>query len=110
VFLIAWHRPLRDRPWRLLLVSVGTTFRTDNRVVFSDLVGVGADLGTSPVDLLLPCDDLVSGAVSDRLLLLPAIFTPSDSASTPQQSKVQKCASPTWRPKSRCLLVCPATL
>jgi hypothetical protein len=29
VFLIAWHRPLRDRPWRLLLVSVGTTFRTD---------------------------------------------------------------------------------
>jgi hypothetical protein len=29
VFLIAWHRPLRDRPWRLLLVSVRTTFRTD---------------------------------------------------------------------------------
>jgi hypothetical protein len=30
VSLIAWHRPLRDRPWRLLLVSVGTTFRTDS--------------------------------------------------------------------------------
>jgi hypothetical protein len=30
VFLIAWHRPLRDRPWRLLLVSVETTFRTDS--------------------------------------------------------------------------------
>jgi hypothetical protein len=30
VFLIAWHRPLRDRPWHLLLVSVGTTFRTDS--------------------------------------------------------------------------------
>jgi hypothetical protein len=30
VSLIAQHRPLRDRPWRLLLVSVGTTFRTDS--------------------------------------------------------------------------------
>jgi hypothetical protein len=30
VSLIAWHRPLRDRPWRLSLVSVGTTFRTDS--------------------------------------------------------------------------------
>jgi hypothetical protein len=30
VSLIAWHRPLTDRPWRLSLVSVGTTFRTDS--------------------------------------------------------------------------------
>jgi hypothetical protein len=30
VLLIAWRRPLRDRPRRLLLVSVGTTFRTDS--------------------------------------------------------------------------------
>jgi hypothetical protein len=29
VSLIAWHRPLRDSPWRSLLVSVGITFRTD---------------------------------------------------------------------------------
>jgi hypothetical protein len=29
VSLIAWHRPLRDRPRRFLLVSVGTIFRTD---------------------------------------------------------------------------------
>jgi hypothetical protein len=30
VSLVSEHRPLRDRPWRLLLVSVGTTFRTDS--------------------------------------------------------------------------------
>jgi hypothetical protein len=30
VSLIAWHQPLRDGPWRSLLVSVGTTFRTDS--------------------------------------------------------------------------------
>jgi hypothetical protein len=29
VSFVAWHRPLRDRPRRYLLVSVGTIFRTD---------------------------------------------------------------------------------
>jgi hypothetical protein len=36
VSLVAWHRPLRDRPWRLLLVSVGTTFRTDTFDVWAN--------------------------------------------------------------------------
>jgi hypothetical protein len=30
VSFVAWHRPLRDRPRRYLLVSVGTIFRTDS--------------------------------------------------------------------------------
>jgi hypothetical protein len=29
VSFVAWHRPLKDRPRRYLLVSVGTIFRTD---------------------------------------------------------------------------------
>jgi hypothetical protein len=29
VSFVAWHRPLRDRLRRYLLVSVGTIFRTD---------------------------------------------------------------------------------
>jgi hypothetical protein len=32
VSFVAWHRPLRDRPRRYLLVSVGTIFRTDSTI------------------------------------------------------------------------------
>jgi hypothetical protein len=35
VSFVAWHRPLRDRPRRYLLVSVGTIFRTDNSLKLS---------------------------------------------------------------------------
>jgi hypothetical protein len=33
VSFVAWHRPLRERPRRYLLVSVGTIFRTDSKVL-----------------------------------------------------------------------------
>jgi hypothetical protein len=34
VSFVAWHRPLRDRPRRYLLVIVGTIFRTDRSIGF----------------------------------------------------------------------------
>jgi hypothetical protein len=59
VSFVAWHRPLRDRPRRYLLVSVGTIFRTDNR---------------SPNPMLLPHEQSIYKDLKPRTIMDPMLL------------------------------------